>query len=264
MRSTAQIKSHPIHPMLIPFPIAFLVGGFGFNAAGLFLDGSALWLIGGWLVAAGVATGLVAAVPGLIDYFFTVPPNSSAKHRATRHGLATFGAVALFAIAWLLRGGPAEPPTTTTLAIQAAGAVLLAVGGWLGGTLVSRNMISVDHRHARAGRWRERRLSPGDDSGTVTVAAGELEVDQMELLHVDGRRIVLARTAEGYVAFDDRCSHRGGSLADGVLMCGRVQCLWHGSQFDVTSGAVLAGPAESPIRTYDVKVDGDEVRVALE
>lgn len=260
MRSTAQIKSHPVHPMLIPFPIAFLVGGFAFNALGWYLDGSALWLIGGWLVAAGVVTGLLAAVPGIIDYLFTVPPDSSAKRRATRHGLATFSAVALFAAAWLLRGGPAEQPSLVTLAIQAVGAGLLAAGGWMGGTLVGRNMISVDHRHARAGRWRERRLGR-DADGHVTVPTGELEIDQMELLHVEGRRIVLAHTADGYVAFEDRCSHRGGSLADGVLMCGRVQCLWHGSQFDVQSGDVKAGPAEASIRTYPVQAAGGAVRI---
>jgi nitrite reductase/ring-hydroxylating ferredoxin subunit len=42
---------------------------------------------------------------------------------------------------------------------------------------------------------------------------------------------VLARTEEGYVAFDDRCTHKGGSLAAGVMVWGTVQCLWHGSQF---------------------------------
>lgn len=262
MRSTAQIRSHPIHPMLIPFPIAFLAGGFGFNAAGWLLDGSALWLIGGWLVALGVVSGLAAAVPGAVDYFRTVPPASSARTRATRHALAAIGTVSLFAVAWLIRGGPAEPPTPLTLGIQAVGACLLGVAGWMGGTLVTRNLISVDHRHARAGRWRERRLKP-DADGSVTVPTGDLEVDQMELLHVDGRRIVLARTGEGYVAFDDRCTHRGGSLADGVLMCGRVQCLWHGSQFDVRTGAVHAGPAESAIGVHEVEVEPGRVRVKL-
>ena len=50
----------------------------------------------------------------------------------------------------------------------------------------------------------------------------ELQVDQMKLLHIGGKRIVLARTEDGYVAFDDRCTHKGGSLAGGVMVCGTV------------------------------------------
>ena len=74
------------------------------------------------------------------------------------------------------------------------------------------------------------------------------------------RRIVLGRTEDGYVAFDDRCTHRGGSLAGGAMICGTVQCPWHGSQFDVRTGAVEAGPAEEAIATYRVeRRDGDIV-----
>jgi nitrite reductase/ring-hydroxylating ferredoxin subunit len=85
----------------------------------------------------------------------------------------------------------------------------------------------------------------------------------MKLLHVRGRRIVLARTAEGYAAVDDRCTHRGGSLADGVLACGVVTCPWHGSQFDVHTGEVKAGPAEQPIRTYRVEEADGQVRLVI-
>ena len=83
MRSKASFKSHPIHPALIPFPLAFLVGAFGFNAAGLLLADPEFVRIGGWLTVVGIASALVAAVPGLIDYFYTVPPRSTGKRRAT-------------------------------------------------------------------------------------------------------------------------------------------------------------------------------------
>lgn len=96
------------------------------------------------------------------------------------------------------------------------------------------------------------------------MAAGdELKVGQMKLLHVNGRRIVLGRTEDGYVAFDDHCTHRGGSLAGGTLACGTVACPWHGSQFDANTGKVMAGPAESPIRTYRVEESAGRVRLVL-
>ena len=81
----------------------------------------------------------------------------------------------------------------------------------------------------------------------------------MKLLSIGDRRLVLARTEQGYVAFDDRCTHKGGPLSDGTLACGRVQCPWHGSQFDVRDGSVQHGPAEENIATYEVDVKAGRV-----
>ena len=66
----------------------------------------------------------------------------------------------------------------------------------------------------------------------------------MKLVHAGDKRIAVARTEKGYAAFQDRCTHRGGPLSDGVLICGTVQCPWHGSQFDVHTGEVKCGPAD--------------------
>ena len=262
MRSRASIKGHPIHPALIPFPFAFLIGAVAFDAAGVLLDRPAFWTTGRYLALAGIGAALVAAIPGFIDYLFTVPPRSSGKARATKHMLLNLSAVALFAIAQALRPDATTRPELVLLLLEATGAGLLTVGSWMGGTLTFRNQIGVDHRYARAGKWSEKNGS--SSNGTITVAHdGGLEIDQMKLVHVNGRRIVVARTAEGYVAFDDRCTHRGASLAGGSMMCGRVQCPWHGSQFDVATGAVKAGPAKEGIDTFHVERKGDhfEIRV---
>jgi nitrite reductase/ring-hydroxylating ferredoxin subunit len=94
----------------------------------------------------------------------------------------------------------------------------------------------------------------GTPGATVRVAqADELKVNQLKLLHTERGRIVLARSDAGWFAFDDRCTHRGASLADGVMICGTVQCPWHGSQFDCASGAVCAGPAGQAIATYRIE-----------
>ena len=85
----------------------------------------------------------------------------------------------------------------------------------------------------------------------------------MKLLIVNGQRIVLARLKRGFAAFDDGCTHRGGSLADGVCIAGCVQCLWHGSQFDCTTGEVRNGPAKKKLRVYEVKqYQGDVLLVS--
>jgi nitrite reductase/ring-hydroxylating ferredoxin subunit/uncharacterized membrane protein len=263
MRSRANFRSHPIHPMLIPFPLALLIGALVADLGGYLLGLPDLWIAGWYLLAGGILMGLLAAVPGLIDYLGTVPPESSGKERATKHMLANVGALVLFAAAWWLRGDPGASPGAALLGIEAVGAGLLGIGGWLGGTLVFRNQIGVDHRYAGAGKWEEQKVSGKAGESVVVATADELEVDQMKLLHVRGRRIVLARTEDGYVAFSDHCTHKGGSLAGGVMACGRVVCPWHGSQFDARTGEVRAGPADQPIPTYTVTRDGDEVRLTL-
>jgi len=67
----------------------------------------------------------------------------------------------------------------------------------------------------------------------------------------------------GAYAFDDRCTHRGGSLAGGVMIGGVVQCPWHGSQFDCSKGTVKAGPAERPIESYPVTEKAGKVTLRL-
>lgn len=259
MRSQASFHGHPIHPMLIPFPFAFLFGSVAFDIAGR-LSGRQDWSgTARTMQSAGIASALVAAVPGLIDYLLTVPPESSAKRRATYHMFSNLGAVALFALArGSRRNGTATP---ATLSLGLAGAALMSAGGWMGGTLVYRNEIGVDIRHAGAGKWREERLHAEPGRPLVAGTIDELEIDQMKLVHVEGRRIVVARTAEGFRAFDDRCTHRGGSLAGGTLIGNVVQCPWHGSQFDVRTGEVLRGPATTPIGVHEVEPVGAELHL---
>jgi len=249
MRSAASFKGHPIHPMLIVYPFAFLTGAFGFNVAASASRRRDLAAVSHHLIPAGVAAGLLAAIPGIIDYQQSVPPRSSGKERATKHALLNVGALGLFTASWLLdrrRRAGAMP-----LLMQGIGTAMMSMAGYLGGTLVFRNQIGVDHRYANAGTWRQDRRTHAGSTALAASGSG-LGVDQMQLVHVEERRIVVARTERGMVAFDDRCTHKGGPLSDGVMICGTVQCPWHGSQFDVHTGAVKCGPATDDIAVYPV------------
>ena len=261
MKSYAQYKGHPVHPALIPFPFAFLFGAVLCDAAGWWSARVEWTFTGHHLIALGVVSGLLAAVPGLLDFWKRVPPESSAYSRAVRHALANVAALVLFSVAWWLRRYTGLMPVA--LAIELLGASTLVYSGSLGGTLVTRNLISVDHRHANAGKWTEARFTTRGTSPLVVGKADDLEPGQMRLLVVNGHRIALARTTRGFAAFDDGCTHRGGSLADGVCIGDTVQCLWHGSRFDVKSGEVACGPAKKKIRTHEVRQkDGDIVLVS--
>jgi nitrite reductase/ring-hydroxylating ferredoxin subunit/uncharacterized membrane protein len=271
MKSRAQFKSHPLHPALVAFPVAFLYGCALADIVGRALDRPTVWAAGAYMSVAAVVTGLIAGVPGFIDYLYVVPPNSTGKKRATWHMAVNLSALALVALGCALRDWGTLAPGWATIALELGGAGLITWGGWMGGTLVYRNQIGVDHRFAHAGKWREVAIagSPGE---TITVdGADDMKPGQMRLLRwspTDGsgageRRLVLARTDDGYAAFDDRCTHRGGSLAGGALVCNTVQCPWHGSQFDVTNGSVKAGPAEQPIAAYRAELREGKVCLTL-
>lgn len=263
MKALANYKSHPIHSALIPFPLAFFTGAFFFDLVGVAVGRPGWWTTGGNLMIVGVVAAIVVAIPGAMDYFVTVPPQSSAKERATKHALVNLAATGLFAAAWWLRGGAGQQPGFALLAIEAVGFGLLVSGGWMGGTLVYRNQIGVDHRYAGAGRWNRERVKARKQSAVPVATVDELQPNQMKLVEVGGRRIVVGRTDDAWVAFDDRCPHRGASLADGALMRGAVQCPWHGSQFDVGTGKVREGPAEEGVETFGVVVEDGEVRLVL-
>jgi uncharacterized membrane protein/nitrite reductase/ring-hydroxylating ferredoxin subunit len=260
MKSTAHIKSHPIHPILIVFPIAFFTGTLLFDLLGQFVSEDFI-MTAQYLEIAGIAGGLLAAVPGLIDYINTVPPNSSAKKRATLHMLVNVTMVGIFAVALYVRTNTTASPWAFIF-IELTGVILMTIGGWLGGTLVYRNQIGVDVRYAHAGKWKQEKFD--SENGKIRVAyADELRTNQMKLIIVGGKRIAIAKVDNGYVAFSDRCTHRGGPLTGGSMICSTVQCPWHGSQFLTTTGEVKAGPAKSNIQTFTLMEEGGSIWLLL-
>ena len=251
MKSKAHFKGHPLHPILVSFPIAFFMGTLLSDLTGLVFNRNDFHFIAMYLEIAGIGFALLAAVPGIVDYIYVVPPKSSAKKRAAKHGITNTIMVIIFGAALLLRQNN-ETSFYIVVGLEVLGVILLSIAGWLGGTLVYRNQIGVDIRYAYAGKWKEEYIK--QVNGQIPVATtNELKVNQMKLLHIGDMRIVICRTDNGYAAFDDRCTHRGGSLAGGAMICGTVQCPWHGSQFDVHSGVVKAGPAKEKINTYTIK-----------
>ena len=138
MKSTASIGRHPIHPMLIPYPFAFLSGAAAFDLAAAAGGDQGFGRTAAHLRAAGIGSALVAAVPGLIDYVTTVPAGHPRK-TATVHMLSNISALGCFgAAAWVGRRD------ARTLTLEVLGTVLLSVGGWLGGSLSYHHQIGVD------------------------------------------------------------------------------------------------------------------------
>jgi len=260
MKSRAHFKSHPLHPMLVHFPIGLFVATLFFDVlAFLNLDEGYL-ATAKYLNIAAIVMALLAAIPGIIDYRHTVPPNSSAKKRATKHGLLNVCVVILFAISLYARHKQVHG--LIVIGIELGAIILLTIAGWMGGTLVNRNQIGIDVRYAGAGKWKECHINTKETLIAVT-DEDALALNQMKLVHINGKRIVIALSDSGYSAFDDHCTHRGGSLAAGALICDTVQCPWHGSQFNIQSGVVKAGPAKQGIGIYKTIVKDGKVYVEV-
>jgi len=251
MKSRANIKGHPLHPILVSFPIAFYTGTLLFDILAKTYSPEFLFTAYNLEITA-LASAALAAIPGIIDYIYTVPPHSTAKKRGGKHGLTNVAVIIFFTAALIYRANNEVPNINILIALEGAGWILLLFAGWMGGTLVIRNQIGVDPRYADAGKWKEEYLEAGKDEIEVG-SINDLKVNQMKLVHIGKNRVVIARSEEGYVAFDDHCTHRGGSLAGGAMICGTVQCPWHGSQFSVNDGSVKAGPAKTPIMTYPLR-----------
>jgi len=142
MKSTARVAGHPIHPMLVPYPFALLSVATACDVAARqgYPD---LGRTAGQLMDLGLVSAVVAAVPGIIDYFGSVPRGTEASTHATWHAAANSSALAAFLLA---RGERREDGSTTNRGLTFAllGTAALSLGGWLGGSLVYHHHIGVD------------------------------------------------------------------------------------------------------------------------
>lgn len=98
----------------------------------------------------------------------------------------------------------------------------------------------------------------------VTVAStNDIPPGEMMIVDVNGQEVAIANVDGEYCAFANSCTHKGGPLGEGLLLPGGVvECPFHGGQFNVRTGEVVAAPPNEPIQTYPVQVEGDSIKVA--
>ena len=82
-------------------------------------------------------------------------------------------------------------------------------------------------------------------------------------VEVNGKRIALFNVDDQFYAIDDECTHAGGTLSEGVVEGTKVTCPWHGAQFDIKTGEVLAAPAFDGVKSYPVKVEGEDIKIEI-
>jgi uncharacterized membrane protein len=143
MEARAKLFGHPIHQMLIVFPLGLLGMSLFFDLIAVFTNRPALLQASFYMIAAGIVTGLTAAIFGLID-FLAIPAGTRAKRIGRLHGGGNVVVVALFAVSWWLRRPAPSAPGTTPIVIAAVAVGFALITGWLGGELVDRLSVGVD------------------------------------------------------------------------------------------------------------------------
>ena len=140
MKSKASVAGHPIHPMLIPFPLALWATSFAVDVLFYFLRHPTLLIIAKFMIAAGCLGAIAAAIPGIIDWL-TIK-NGEVKRAANWHARLNVAALVVFAISFFMRIGRYSELVgrrlTLPFLLSAVGVILISISGWLGGELVFR------------------------------------------------------------------------------------------------------------------------------
>jgi uncharacterized membrane protein len=143
MQAKARLLGHPIHQMLIVFPLGLLASAVIFDIVAMVRNNSFFYHMAYWMIAAGIISGLVAALFGTIDWL-AIPSGTRAKAVGTWHGVGNVVVVILFGISWYLRRPLPTEPGTAALTCSFLGAGVSMLTGWLGGELVDRLAVGVD------------------------------------------------------------------------------------------------------------------------
>ena len=142
MKTPASVRDHPIHPMLLVFPIALWI--FSFVCDVIYHAGShnMLWKdIAFYSIAGGIIGALLAAIPGFIDYLSIV--DARVKKIATTHMVLNLCVTALFIFNLGIRYNAMPSSDFLGVALSIIGILVLAVSGWLGGSMVYQHRVGV-------------------------------------------------------------------------------------------------------------------------
>ncbi|HEX8181208.1 MAG TPA: DUF2231 domain-containing protein [Pyrinomonadaceae bacterium] len=143
MESRFKVFGHAAHPILIVFPLGLLATSVIFDILYMATSNQQFPVVSYWMIAAGIIGGLVAAVPGFVDWL-AIPKDTRAKRVGLIHAIGNDLVLILFAVSWWLRRGmPNQAPDTLALALAIVAVLLSLFTGWLGGELVERLAVGV-------------------------------------------------------------------------------------------------------------------------
>jgi nitrite reductase/ring-hydroxylating ferredoxin subunit len=192
----------------------------------------------------GIVAALPAAAAGAADWSDT---EGAARRIGAVHAALNAAALTFYAASFVRRRRPGDGRW-----LAATGLALMAGGGWLGGHLAYALGVGVDTTAFETG--------PAD--WTAVGSADEFPVGQPVAVETGTARVVVLREAGDRLrAMANRCTHRGGPLAEGKIEDECATCPWHGSRFALADSEVRRGPATRPQPIYDVRLHRNQVEI---
>jgi nitrite reductase/ring-hydroxylating ferredoxin subunit/uncharacterized membrane protein len=236
----------PLHPALTDVPLGAWSAATMFDVAETVTENEALGYAADAALAVGVLGAVPAAATGLNDWSYL---RGDSKRIGTLHALInSTGLVLNIASLVLRRSG--HRGAGRLLSTAAYGGALFSAH--LGGILSFGLGVRVNRTAFE---------SPSDEWKSV-LDETELTGDRMVRVEVDGEPVLVTRATDGRIcAIASRCTHLGGPLERGEREGDVVVCPWHGSEFDVCTGDVVAGPAVFPQPSYESRVEGGRIEL---
>jgi uncharacterized membrane protein/nitrite reductase/ring-hydroxylating ferredoxin subunit len=258
---------HPVHPMLVHFPIGSFVLSFILDLTSVVCPEVPALVRGSYYaIVLGIITALLAAVPGFVDYT-DIRRDHPGKRTATAHMILNLIVVAIYAInLWIRAPALGEPKIGEwPFVLSIIGIVVLSASGYLGGRLVYDEGIAVGRHKRRTPMPPETiHLSTETKTNFVPVPkAEELRDGETLRVEIDKQVMTVARIENQLYAFQEFCTHRFGPLSEGSFHEFNVQCPWHNSCFDVRTGKVTNGPAKVDLKTFKVEKRDGKIYVGL-
>lgn len=240
---------HPLHPILTDVPIGCWVSAAMLDVLG----GRERRLAADRLIGLGVLAALPTAAAGLSDW---VDVEGKERRVGLVHAAGNVTALLLYALSWVARKR-GRRGRGVFLSLLGAGTAMGSafLGGHLSfgmGVGVNQTSFEGDYYEEQPGDWRPALDASALDTLKPGKAAGGC---------VDGIDVLIYRDADRILAISDRCSHRGCALHTGRVRDGVVTCPCHQSQFSVEDGSVVRGPATSPQRAFDARIQDGKVEV---
>lgn len=235
---------HPLHPALTDIPVGAWTMAMILDGLDAIRPSTGRRRAARLAVGVGVLGGMASAVTGMADWQYT---HDNARRVGTVHGALNAATLALYAASWRAR----HKTRPAGRAISAAGFGLLAVSAYLGGVLVYQHRIGVDHS--------DDQLEPRRFVAVLPDA--EMPEGAVRRCKADGVDVAVARCGSQIAALGGRCPHLGGPTAEGWLYQGSLVCPWHGSRFDLQTGAVVRGPATAPLPCFETRVRDGNIEI---
>jgi nitrite reductase/ring-hydroxylating ferredoxin subunit/uncharacterized membrane protein len=197
-------------------------------------------------IAVGLVGATAAALTGLADW--SRIGGGQPRRIGLAHGLANATATACYVASLYLRRAHSRRAGRR---LAWLGLIVSSVAAYLGGHLVYKEKIGVDHATD---------TSPPEDFVAV-LADAELRENELRRVDAGGMPVLLVRSGNRIYAIAETCAHLGGPLSEGKLEDATVRCPWHGSRFALEDGRVVEGPAVHAQPVLEVRVRGGQIEV---